>query len=84
MDVAPFGTIIKNNVGTYGLIVNNKEVIPCSLEDADAVGNIWYFMLSNNIPTVTASEARSLSIKQNPDRNKFKLGEKIAPAYWDF
>lgn len=84
MDVAPYGTITKGENGTYGLIVNSKEVIPCSLENEDAIAPLWAYMLSNDIPSVVSSEARSISTKLNPDRNKFNISDRISSAYWDF
>lgn len=84
MDMAAFGTITKNAQGNFGLIVGNDEIIPCSLGDEEAIGNLYSYMLANNIPSVSSSEARSIAIRLNPDRNKFKLGEKISENFWDF
>lgn len=84
MDMVPFGTITKNAQGNFGLIVGVNEVIPCSLGDEEAVENLYSYMLANNIPTVSSSEARSIAIRLNPDRNKFKISEKISENFWDF
>ena len=84
MDMASFGTITKNAQGNFGLIVGVNEVIPCSLEDEEAVGDLYSYMLANNIPTISSSEARSIAIRLNPDRNKFKINEKISENFWDF
>lgn len=84
MKSATFGVVTKNAQGNFGLIIGDEEIIPCSLGDEEAVGSLYSYMLSNNIPTVSSSEARSIAIRLNPDRNKFKLGEKISENFWDF
>lgn len=84
MDMASYGTITKNSQGNFGLIVGNEEIIPCSLGDEDSIGSLYSYMLANNISKVTSSEARSIAIRLNPDRNKFKINEKIGENFWDF
>ncbi len=84
MEMADFGTITKNQNGNFGLISGSDEIIPCSLGEADDVRTIYAYMLANNIPSVSSSEARTISIRLNPDRNKFKINEKIGDNYWDF
>lgn len=84
MDMASFGTITKNALGNFGLIIGNEEIIPCSLGDEDAIDMLYSYMLANNISSVTSLDARSIAIRLNPDRNKFKLNEKIDENFWDF
>lgn len=84
MDMSSYGTITKNVQGNLGLIVGDEEIIPCSLGDEDAIVNLYSYMLANNIPAVSSSEARSIAIRLNPDRNKFKISEKIGENFWDF
>lgn len=84
MDMTAFGTITKNKHGNYGLIVGSEEIIPCSLGEEEAIWNLYSYMIANNIHSVSSSEARSIAIRLNPNRNKFKLNEKISENYWDF
>lgn len=84
MDVTPFGTLTKDEKALYGLIINNQEVIPCSLDSEEAVAKLWSCMVNYGIPTVNSSEARSIATKLNPDRNKFNLNDIINSSFWDF
>ncbi|MCM1452309.1 MAG: WG repeat-containing protein [Clostridium sp.] len=84
MSRASFGTITKDEQGNCGLIVGHEEVIPCSLANEDMIAALYSFMQDNGIKAVTSSQARSMAISLNPDRNKFKLSEKIEHTYWDF
>lgn len=84
MKMTDYGIIIKNENEKYGLIVSGQEIIPCSLSVENEIANLYSFMIENNISVVSSSDARSISIRLNPDRNKFKLNERISDNYWDF
>lgn len=84
MDVASYGVITKNARGQYGLLLGSEEVIPCAVDNETTLKGIWEYMVARNLPVISATEARTISIRLMPGTNKFKLTDKISDSYWDF
>lgn len=76
--------VTKNENGNCGLYKNGKEVIPCCINNEELLGNLYEFMLSNNINTISTIDALTVSKWFNNNRNNFKLSDKINNNIWDF
>lgn len=84
MTISSYGIVTKDANGLFGLIANGEEIIPCAVENEQTLQNIYNYILQHNMGRISATRARSISIKLLPATNKFKLTDKINDSYWDF
>ena len=84
MAVTPYGTLTKSATENYGLVIGNQEIIPPVLNSPEDVANLFAFMSLNDMSQISPLQARTISIRLNPETNKFKLSDKIDNDYWDY